>query len=737
MNSIDLILRWLFRASLLPAEREYVVGDLEEGLASVRRLRGNRAARAWHRRQMVLSLGPNMIRRLRTRRPPRVKGDPVLATIVQDVRYALRALRKTPAVTAAAAVSLALGIGATSTVFSVINGVMLRPLTYPDAHRMMLLSERTPSGEPLSVSWANFQDWARDQRSFEAFGIYRTGTANLTGADRPERVPMAYGSSGMFSAVGLEPRMGRRFTAREDGPDAPRIAVISERLWQTRLGGDAAIVGREITLNGERHTVVGVMPAGMRFPSRNTDVWLPFGAIAAQLPSSRETHPNLWVIGRLRSDVDHRQSQADMDRIAVGLSEQYPDSNPPGARIAVDSFSEQVVRNVRPALYLLLGVAGCVLLIACGNVANLLLARGERRRREIAVRTALGATRGRIARQLMTEHLVLALGSGTLGILLAYAGIGALVASAPSFLPRLDQISIDRAVLAFTAVASIFTGLLIGMIPAARASGWRIGASIKDAGRSRSRQASAVQGSLVVVQVALALVLLASASLLVRSFSRLMAVDLGFSTDSVVTMRVDLPQAKYPELPQWTAFHNRLLQSVSALPAIEHAALATAVPLGGAGSESTVIAGGRPLPGPTDRPAGCTFMSVSGEYFAALGMPLLKGRTFSHLDRDGAPLVAVVDRALVDLLFPGEEPLGKQIAFEFMGERSDPKPLWREIVGVVPRVQYRQRVYALAARAGLRAPLAASDLEPRRPSAGFDGDRENGAPSGSARRQCP
>jgi putative ABC transport system permease protein len=687
MTRADRILRWLFRASLFPAEREYVVGDLEEGVTAIRRLRGERAARVWWRKQIVFSLVPNVRRRLRVRETPAATGDPVLTSVMQDVRYALRALRKTPAVTTAAALSLALGIGATSTVFSVINGVMLRPLTYPDGQRLMLLSERNANGEPMSVAWPNFQDWSSDQKSFEAFGIYRSGTANLTGGDRPDRVSIAYGSSAMFAAAGIEPKLGRRFTPQEDAAGAPRIVVISERLWQNRLGSDPAVLGRDVTLNGERHNVIGVMPSGMRFPSRTTDIWLPFGAIAGQLPASRGNHPNLWVIGRLRHDVDQRQAQTEMDAIAARLGEQFPDSNR-GNRIAIDSLYEGVVRNVRPALYLLLAVVTCVLLIACGNVANLLLAKGERRQRELAVRAALGATRGRIARQLLTEHLVLALGAGACGLALAYGGLRALVASAPSFLPRVDQIRIDPTVLAFTTAASILTGVMIGAAPAFRASGWRLGTSAKDRGRGRSRSAAALQNSLVVFQVALALTLLASAGLLVRSFSRLMAVDLGFATTNVVTMRVDLPTGKYPDLAQWTGFHDRLLDAVAAVPSIQQAALGTSVPLGGSGSESGVIAEGRPLPRPDERPAGCTFLSVSGGYFAALGMPLVKGRTFSSLDRDGSLPVAIVDRGLVDLFFPGQEPLGKHIAFELMGDRTDPKPIWREIVGVVPHVQY-------------------------------------------------
>jgi putative ABC transport system permease protein len=716
MTRADLVLRWLFRASLFPAEREYVVGDLEEGVAAMRRLRGERAARAWWRKQIVFSLVPNVRRRLRVRETPAAKGDPVFTSVMQDVRYAIRALKKTPAVTTAAALSLALGIGATSAVFSVINGVMLRPLTYPDAHRLMLLSERNANGEPMSVAWQNFQDWSRDQKSFAAFGIYRSGTANLTGGDRPDRVSVAWGSSTMFTAAGIEPRLGRRFTAQEDIPGAPRVAVISERLWQNRLGSEPAVLGRDIVLNGDRYSVIGVMPSGMRFPSRTTDVWLPFGAIAGQLPASRGNHPNLWVIGRLRDDVDMRQAQTEMDAIAGRLGEQFPESNH-GSSIAVESLYEGVVRNVRPALYLLLAVVSCVLLIACGNVANLLLAKGERRHRELAVRAALGATRGRIVRQLLTEQLVLAAGSGVCGLALAFGGLRALVASAPSFLPRVDQIRIDPMVLAFTAAASILTGVMIGAAPALRASGWRLGASAKDVGRGRSRSAVAIQGSLVVFQVAVALTLLASAGLLVRSFSKLMAVELGFATDNVVTMRVDLPTVKYPELPQWTGFHERLLEAVSAVPSIQHAALGTAVPLGGSGSESAVIAEGQPLPKADERPAGCTFVSVSGGYFAALGMPLLQGRTFSHLDRDGAPPVAIVDQGLVNLLFRGQDPLGKRIAFELLGDRTDPKPIWREIVGIVPHVQY-YGVASTSPRVQVYVPhtqIPAYNRGPRRP----------------------
>jgi predicted permease len=601
---------------------------------------------------------------------PGAGGRTMLKTVPNDIRYALRTFARNPGFTAVVLLTLALGIGATTAIFSVLDGVMLRPLPYPDIDRILSLSERTTDGRNMSVSWPNFQDWRDQNQVFEHLGIYRPTTVNLTGGDRPDRLNASIASSAMFGAMGLSPIVGRVLSATEDTPAADRVAIVSERLWRNRFSGDPNLIGRSITLNGEPHTVIGIMPAAMRFPSRLTDVWLPIGLSVAGFPP-RGAHPGLTAVGKLKPGVTLEQANADMDTIARRLEQQYPMSNK-NTRVSLVAYYELVVRNIRPALLVLISAVGFVLLIGCANLANLMLSRAEARHREVAIRAALGAARGRLVQQLMVESLMLAIGGGLLGALFAFWAVKAFVASQPSTVPRIDLIAVDARVLLFTAGISILTGIVFGLAPALRATAPDLIAGLKEAARASTTPGSRrIRSSLIVVEGALAMVLLVGAGLTLRSFSRLMAIDPGFNPERVVTARLNLPDAKYPDRAAWTAFHREILQRLVVLPGVDSVGLNSAIPLEGGGSEAPVIAEGDPMPSP-DRPATATlFQTTSPGYLRAMGIQLIKGRDFADRDTAATAPVVIVDETLVRKVFHDADPIGKRLAFEMRGMHGE------------------------------------------------------------------
>ena len=610
-------------------------------------------------------------------------------SLIQDLRYAVRMLAKQRGFTAVGVLTLALGIGANAAIFSVLDGVLLRPLPYPDIERILTMNERTTSGQMMSVSWQNFQDWRAQNQVFEALGVYRGAVVNLTGGDQPERLNGSLASSEVFTAMGLAPLAGRAFSANEDRAGTDRVAIVSERLWRSRFNADAGLVGRAVTLNGQPHTVIGIMPAAMRFPSRLTDVWLPLGLYVPTFPKDRGAHPGLGAVGKLKRGVTVEQAMADLDTIARRLENQYPESNK-NVRVAVVPYFEQIVRNIRPALRVLIAAVAFVLLIGCANLANLMLSKAEARQREIAVRAALGAGRRRIVQQLLTESLMLSSAGGVLGALLASWAVKAFVASQPTTVPRIDLIAVDGRVLAFVAAISIATGVLFGLVPALRASAPDLLTALKDSIRgSSSVAARRFRSALVVAEVALALVLLIGAGLMIRSFGRLMSIDPGFNAERVVTLRLTLPDARYPDRERWTTFHQELLRRVGALPAVDAAGLNSAVPLEGGGSEAPVIPEGAPMPSPDRLPAMTLFQTTSPDYFRAMGIQVLKGRVFSERDTAESTPVAIVDESLARRLFPTDDAIGKRIAFEFRGHGgADMQPSWREVIGVVRHVRH-------------------------------------------------
>jgi putative ABC transport system permease protein len=640
-----------------------------------------------------------------------------MSSLWQDVRYSIRAIRKSPAFSLVVIVTLALGIGANGAIFSVVDAVLLRAYPYPDMERIVLLNERTRRGEDLSVSWLNFQDWAAQNQVFEHLGLYRGGIFNLTGGEQPERLTAATASSGMFGAMGIAPLMGRRLAPEDDRAGAERVAVISERLWRMRFNRDPAILGRALLLNGEPHTVVGVMPATMRFPSRLTDVWLPLGPIVDTLPKDRGAHPGLYAVGLMKADVTFDTAVAEMDRVARRLEQEHPTSNH-GLGVAMIPYHEAIVGQIRPTLLILLAAVGFVLLIACANLTNLMLARSERRLREIAVRRALGADRWRIAQQLLLESVMLALIGGALGVVLAFWLVKFYVGSQPTTVPRIDMVAVDVRVIGFAALLSIATGVLFGLAPALRASGTDLRGALNQAARgSLLAPSRRLRSTLVVVQVAMALALLVGAGLMIRSFSKLVLIDPGFNPENVLTMRMTLPPSKYAAVAAWQTFHLEFDRRIAAIPGVVSSGLNSAVPLQGGGSESPVIAEGDPMPTGENPPTITLFHASTAGYFRAMGIPLLQGRYFGDQDAASGARVAIVDDTLVRKLFSGEYPIGKRIAFEFDGHGPDGKPLWREIVGVVGHVRH----YGLASEppyVQVYAPLAQLPfwMERRRPA---------------------
>jgi putative ABC transport system permease protein len=604
---------------------------------------------------------------------------------VADLRYALRTLRRAPGFTLIAVLTLTLGIGAATAVFAVADGAILRPFPYPDMQRLVLLGELARDGQPMSVSYPNYVDWLAQKDAFSEIGVFRPQTATLTGIGDPERLTASLASAAIFTSLGIGPIRGRVFTAEDDGPAAPRVAIVSERLWRSHFDAQPDLIGGSITLDSQSYTVVGVMPADMRFPSRATDVWLPLGVFIRTFPP-RDAHPGLQGLARLKPGVTIEAGRAAMATVARQLGDAYPESNR-GNGVSVTSYYDSLVQGARPVLYTLLAAVGLLLVLACSNLASLMLARAETRQREFALRAAIGAGRGRLLGLLVTEAILLAVVGGAAGLGLAASALRALTSMHPTTIPRIDLLTIDWRVAGFAVLVTALTVLLFAVVPAARSSSPELHTSLKESRTSGGRHHSQFRRGLVVVQVAVASVLLVSAGLVAKSLHRLMMVDLGFDPERVVTMRVALPAAAYPTPEAWVQFHQRLSERLSAVPGVAAVGLNTAVPLAGGGAESRVLKEGDPLPTP-DHPSGvvATFEASSGGYFAALGVPLLAGRTFSDHDSAAGTPVAIVDDMIVAKLFQGASPLGRRIAFEASGQGAAMVPVWREVVGVVRHV---------------------------------------------------
>jgi putative ABC transport system permease protein len=615
-------------------------------------------------------------REIAAHRENEMRRSEQLGVLRQDVVYALRLLRARPGFTAAIMLTLALGIGATTAIFSVVNAVLLRPLPYADADRMVIVWERLNDMNG-GASVGHFHDWTEQTRAFEGLAAFQPRTFNLTDGE-PERLFGARVTPNFFQVAYMRPAVGRYFLPGET--DASRVAVLSHGLWQTRFGGDSSIVGKQITLNGERHTVVGVTPAAYTLTQFDERLWTPL-TFAPEQRTNYGAH-FLTVFGKLRPGTTITQAQRDVERVTEGIRRRHPDAMK-NRGVLVQSFTEVLVGDYRIQLWVLLGAVTFVLLIGCGNVASLLLARATARSKEIAIRSALGGARRRLVRQLLTESLLLALLGGAAGLVVAHFGIRFLVGMGPQGLPRLTQAALDPAVLAFALAATLACGILFGLAPALRATRVDLLTELREGGRgSGSVARDRVRAALIVTEIAVALVLLVSAGLLLRSAERLQHVPMGFDPRGVTMMRVALPPDRYSEPAVIEATFARIVDQVRAIPGVRSAGAGTRVPMWGPSIDMGVTVDGR------KEAAGRVELGhvrmVTHGYMETLRMRLKRGRLLTASDtRAGAPWVIVVNEAFAKSIFGDENPLGRRIS----GWTSGPAPEWREIVGVVGDVR--------------------------------------------------
>ncbi len=609
-----------------------------------------------------------------------------METLFKDIRYGFRGLLKRPGFTLIAVVTLALGIGANTAIFSVVNAVLLRPLPYPNADRLVAISENSLQDPDISVAYPDYLDWRAQQSVFEEMSARMPEGGIITGANEPERVIGRMVTPSFFPTLGVQPMLGRAFTEAEDSPGAPPVMVISHGLWQRQFAGAADAIGKSITFNGAPWTVIGVMPAWFDFYGRtniNNDFFTPLGRLHSQeFMQDRNSH-TVRVTARMKPGVSVEQARSELSALAARLATVYPASNA-GVGATTRSFLDDYVGDARQSLRVIFTAVALMLLIACANVANLMLARATTRRREIALRLALGASRWRIARQLITESLVLAIAGGAIGVLLATWGVNLLSRLNTGDLSRMDEVSIDARVLGFTFLITLIVGILSGLFPALQNSRLGLNEALKEGDRTSSAGAGGkLRRSLVAAEVALAFMLLVGAGLTVRSFQRLTSVQPGFDPQNVLTFRIRLPDAKYKEASQTFAFSREAMLRVSALPGVERVAVSTGFPLGRA-SENGYLVEGQPEPLPGHGPRSFR-QDVSDDYHNALKIPLLAGRLFNAQDTEKSPLVVIVDQEFVARSFPNQaarEVLGKRL--RFAGDSDDG---WREIVGVVGHVK--------------------------------------------------
>jgi putative ABC transport system permease protein len=604
-------------------------------------------------------------------------------SLVQDVRYALRRLRGSPGFTAIAVVTLALGIGANSAIFTVINAVLLRPLPYRDPGRLVLLTERLERFPILSVSYLNYKDWREQSRSFSGVSAARNLQMTLTGDGQPERLVAQMANANLFDLLGVEIAHGRAFLRQEDSPGAAGVALIGHALWQRRWGGAENIIGQSITLDNKPYVVVGILPAGFQLLQQTPDVMVPLEPWAKTLPDDRSWHPGIQPIARLKPGVTLEEARSEMTTIARRLEQQYPEYDT-GVAANVNLMQAQIVENVRPALLVILGAVGFVLLIACTNVANLLLARATARQREIAVRSAIGASRWRVIRLVLTESVLLSLLGAACGLALAEASLPPLLRLAAGSLPVTGQVRVDLNVLGFTAGLAILAGLLFGLAPAVHMAGLDLRSALNQSERGAvGAGVLRARGMLVVSEVALAMLLLVGAGLLIRSFDRLSRVTPGFAVDHILIADLPVSPSGHPDAAERMNFFDRVLERAAALPGVRSASAASFLPVSGNGSVIHFNIQGRPPKTPHEYIM-ANYRVVSPGYLATMGIPLLKGRMITEADREGAPAVVVINATMARTYFPNESPMGKYLQ---LGATPDKDTPWMEVVGVVGDVK--------------------------------------------------
>jgi putative ABC transport system permease protein len=599
-----------------------------------------------------------------------------METTLHDLRFGLRMMVRSPGFTFIALLTLTLGIGANTAIFSVVNTVLLRPLPYHEPNRLVILWETQEQVGQESPSLPDFVDWRERNQSFEQMAVARRDNVNLTGTGEPERLLVRQVTSNFFSTLGVTPQLGRAFSAEEEQTKTP-VVLLSNSLWKRRFGSDPGLIGKPVTLYDQQFTVIGVLPASFQFYTP-ADVFVPLSFMPDRLKPAREEHGGIVAVARLKPGVTRQQAQSEMDGIAEALQQQYPKTNK-DVRVAINSIYSDMVGDVRPSLLVLLGAVAFVLLIACANVANLLLARAAARQKEIAIRTALGASRTRVIRQLLTESVALSVVGGALGLLVAMWGADLLLSVIPNNVPWVTEIALDRNVFGFTLAASVIIGIIFGLVPALQASSPDLNETLKEGDRGSTGGRQRARSLLVVAEVALALVLLIGAGLMLQTFSRLRQIDAGFNPKNLLSMMLSLSPVRYSEGPKARAFFKQLEQRLATLPNLENAAFTTSVPLSGAtvtsllrDSESFTSYGDNRL---------TVQSSVGVGYFQTMNMAILKGRSFTEQDTDKTPLVAVIDENMARDLFPDRDPIGQHI-------KLNEGTIRFEVIGVVGHIKH-------------------------------------------------
>lgn len=610
--------------------------------------------------------------------PTRAKGPALMtAHLLRDLRFGVRQLIKAPGFTLVAVLTLALGIGATSAIFSVVNGVLLQPLPYSNPDQLVRIHEKVPQYGRFSVAPATFLDWRDQNGVFERIAAYTNTSGTIQGPDGPERVVGAAVSWDLFELLRVQPALGTGFVAEQDQPGNSDVIVISHALWQRRFSGAADVVGRTVNLNGQSTTILGVMPEGFYYPSRTAEFWRPIAINPAN--ATRGGH-FLGVVARLKAGVALERADVEMRTISERLALQYPESSANESSEVV-SLHEQVVGNIRPALLTLLAAVCVVVLIACANVANLLLVRASIREKEVAIRTALGAGRSRLITQMLAESLLLALAGGIAGVFLAWLAIPAIQTLGASSIPRVMDVAIDTTVLLFAAGASLVTGLLFGLVPALQLSNTGVHAVMKEGGRSSVGSGGKwLRNGLLVLEVALSLMLVVGSVLLLRSFAKLTNVDPGFRPDGVLAFQVSLPPTAYADAERQLGFFDNLTTRLAATPGVQQVGAVQTLPMRGGYVLSFAVVG-RPPARPGEEPS-ANHRVVTPDYFSTLEIPIRRGRTFTHTDTATSPMVAVVDEAFVQQHFADQDPIGQRIE---IGNGTDGS---YEIVGVVGTVNH-------------------------------------------------
>lgn len=612
-----------------------------------------------------------------------------METLLQDLRFGIRTLTKSPGFAIVALLTLALGIGANSAIFSVINAILLRPLAYPNPDQLVLINHNYQKiNLKASVSAFGYLHYRDNAKSFESIAAMTGWPANLTGEGEPERLTGQTVTANFFELLGAKAAMGRTFAVGEDSDGKNRVVVLSHGFWQRRFGGDKSILNKTLSLNGENYTVVGVMPPSFQYGREIgmiVDLWAPIVFTPQQVSPDSLTNEFLAVLGRLRTGVSQDQAQAEMRNIASNLRQQYMQSaDATNWDLLLTSFRQQVVGDISTMLWIVMLVVGFVLLIACANVANLLLARAAARQKEIAVRTALGAGRWRIIRQLLTESVLLSVVGGAFGLLIGYWGVKALVSLNEDRIPRANEISLDWKVLLFTFGVSIVTGVLFGIVPALQTTRSDLHETLKEGGRSGSAATKQwIRSSLVVVEIALALAVLVGAGLLVKSFLHVQQVNPGFNPQGMLTMQLSLPATKYSEAPQRANFYKQVINEVRSLPGVQSVGAISVLPLSGGGSSGSFRIEGRDIPQGQSMPHGARW-AATPDYFKTMGIPLIRGRYFEERDTAESLPVTIIDQSLAQKYWPNEDPVGKRISFE----GTPDKRIWREIVGIVGHVKH-------------------------------------------------